>query len=261
MADRTVKAFFEATWLVDQFVAKADILVRDGRGWRVLEVKSGIHPNPEYIEDLAYTVMVATRAGLKINSAALLLIDGNYRIGHDDTTLFAEHDVSELALKIAQEFDAEWDAVAGSALAPRQPSPELIFACRSCPFFRGQCHVTEETNHILDLPRLSQSAFNSLRRQNVTRISGIPPEARLTQTQERVRSAVKTGRPVISRRNLAEFLNGVDWPAFYLDFETVKSAIPIFPTVAPHEQVVTQYSLHVCTAPGARPVEGVSAPF
>ena len=250
MDDLQVTAIFEATWLVDQCVAKADVLVRDGRGWKVIEVKSGINPKREYIDDLAYTLMVASRAGAKINSASLLLLASNYRLEHAEIDLFAEHDVFEEAIKTALAFEGKWESIPPSALAPRQPQPELIFACRKCPFFRGLCLGADETNHIFDLPHLSESAFESLKRRNVTSISDIPPKTLLTPKQERVRTAVSTGRPVTSKRDLAEFLNRVQWPAFYLDFETVKSAIPLFPSVAPHEQVVTQYSLHVCSAPG-----------
>ena len=250
MADPNVPAIFEATWLVDQFVAKADILVRQPRGWKVLEVKSGINPKSEYINDVAYTLMIASRAGVKVASAALVLLNQGYRLGADESELFAEHDVSEEAFAAAQKFEADWESVPVSALAARQPPSALIFACRGCPYFRGPCFGGEGINHILDLPRLSTKGFDTLNRLNVTRISEIPPGIELTPTQERVRTAVNSGHPVVLNPDLQSFLNQATWPAFYLDFETTKSAIPLFPTVAPHEQVVTQYSVHVCTAPG-----------
>ncbi len=42
----------------------------------------------------------------------------------------------------------------------------------------------------------------------------------------------------------------MNWPAGYLDFETFKTAVPLWPDIAPHEAIVTQYSLHVCDRPG-----------
>ena len=250
MDDPQVAAIFEATLLIDQYAARADTLVRDGKGWKVIEVKSGINPNQEYVEDLAYTLMVAAKAGTTINAASLLLLNGSYRLGQDETSLFAEHDMSEEAIKTAGAFDASWEAVPASALVPNPPQPALIFACRKCPHFREQCFGGDEKNHIFDLPGLREPLFDILNRQNVTRIADIPLETRLTPAQKRVRTAVATGRPVIAKRALAEFLSLVEWPAFYLDFETVKSAIPLFPNVGPHEQLVTQYSLHLCTTPG-----------
>ena len=250
MADPNVPAIFEATWLVDQFVAKADILVREPQGWKLLEVKSGTNPNPDYIKDVAYTLMIASRAGVKVASAALVLLNKGYRLGADESELFAERDVSVEAFATAHDFEADWVSVPLTALALRQPPSSLIFACRGCPNFRGQCFGEKGINHILDLPRLSKKGFDTLNRLNVTRISEIPQGIELTQPQERVRTAVISGHPVVLNPDLQSFLSHVTWPAFYLDFETMKSAIPLFPTVAPHEQVVTQYSVHVCTAPG-----------
>jgi hypothetical protein len=42
-------------------------------------------------------------------------------------------------------------------------------------------------------------------------------------------------------------VNAVSWPAYYLDFETVMTAIPLYPEVAPFTQIPTQYSIHKCS--------------
>jgi hypothetical protein len=41
-------------------------------------------------------------------------------------------------------------------------------------------------------------------------------------------------------------LSQVVWPAYYLDFETVMTAVPLHKEVSPYEQIVTQYSIHKC---------------
>ena len=244
--DQRVSVIFEATFLVEPFAAKADILVRSGRGWKLLEVKSGSRPSAEYVQDLAYTLMVARRAGVRIKAAGLLLLSTAFRLGMDDGQLFAEYDGTAEAQDFADTFDEVWDDVAASVLAPRQPKPELIFACRNCPYFGDPCHTEAGADHMFDLPRLSNSLFKKLTSRKVTAISQIPDDLPLTPPQERVRRAVVTGRPVVSKEDLARFLQQVEWPAYYLDFETVKSAIPLYEDVAPHEQIVTQYSVHVC---------------
>lgn len=42
----------------------------------------------------------------------------------------------------------------------------------------------------------------------------------------------------------------LSWPAFYLDFETVTTALPLYAENSPYEQIVTQYSIHQCSQPG-----------
>ena len=246
MADRKVSAIFEATFCVDGYVAKADILLRAKRGWHLLEVKSSINPSQELVEDLAYTAMVAKRAGVKIVRSSLLLLSGTYELGAPDADLFIEHDCTADVAEVITQFEQLWDSVAKTALAKKQPAPELIFACRSCQYFSTHCLGKDAENHIFELPRLSQTTFDRLALQAVTTIPDIPVGFRLTDLQDRVRKAITTGKPVIARNELAGFLDGVDWPAFYLDFETVKSSIPLYAGTRPREQVVTQYSVHVC---------------
>ena len=250
MADRKVSAIFEATFCVDGYIAKADILLRAKRGWHLLEVKSSINPSQDLIEDLAYTAMVAKRAGVKIVQASLLLLSGTYELGDPDADLFIEHDCTADVAEVITQFESLWDSVAKTALAKKQPEPQLIFACRTCEYFSTRCLGKDAENHIFELPRLSQGAFDRLAQQLVTTISEIPADFKLTDPQKRVRQAVTTGKPVIARKELAAFLDGIDWPAFYLDFETVKSSIPLYIGTTPHEQVVTQYSVHVCKKPG-----------
>jgi hypothetical protein len=250
MADQNVLAIFEAAFIAGDYVAKADILLRQKRGWHVLEVKSSLNISQELLEDLAYTVAVASRAGATIRRASLLLLSSSYQIGMNDADLFVQHDCTGAVRKIAKAFDSHWDSVAASVLAKEQPNPKLIFACKNCEFFSTHCLGKSARESIFELPRLSERTFRRLRNQGITTIPRIPARFPLTGPQRRVRRAISTGKPVSSKTKLRQFLRKVNWPAFYLDFETVKTAIPLFPCVAPHEQIPTQYSIHVCSGPG-----------
>lgn len=250
MANRKTSAIFEATFCVDGYVAKADVLVREKRGWHLLEVKSSVNPKEQLVDDLAYTTMVALRAGVKIRKASLLLLSPDYELGMDDSKLFTQHDCTDEVLKVADEFESAWDSVAKTALGKRRPNSKLIFACRQCEYFSTHCLGKDAGNHIFDLPRLSAKAFGVLSEAGVTTIHDIPDDFQLTNPQERVRQAVVTGKPVVAHKELRTFLGQMDWPAFYLDFETVKSAIPLYAGITPHEQIPTQYSIHVCHTPG-----------
>lgn len=51
----------------------------------------------------------------------------------------------------------------------------------------------------------------------------------------------------IDRKNITEFLKDFEYPLYYLDFETMTSAVPIFDNSRPYQQLVFQYSLHIQT--------------
>ena len=58
------------------------------------------------------------------------------------------------------------------------------------------------------------------------------------------------GETYIDKDNINRFLNGLSYPLYYLDFETINPAIPIYDNSRPYQQMVFQYSLHVQEKPG-----------
>src|ERR1017187_3019445 len=75
IADASIETLFEAAFTAGPLVARADILKRQDGAWHLLEVKSSFSDTnkiEELIDDLAYTVMVLRRAGLKIVRSSLV---------------------------------------------------------------------------------------------------------------------------------------------------------------------------------------------
>lgn len=250
LADPKVTVVFEAAFDLGGIVARADILVRDGGGWRLYEVKSSLNDSGELVADLAYTVMVASRAGVKLTRASLLLLSRAYRLGQPDTDLFVEADHTADVLPLAGPMSSVAATLLTVLNSATPPKPGLIRACRDCPYFREQCLGKGVEHHMLTLPRLLEDRFQALNATGITRIADIPATVKLSESQKVVREAVLAGKPLWDRTALSTLLNKVRWPAGYLDFETFKTAIPVYPDIGPHEQVVTQYSLHVCDSPG-----------
>lgn len=250
LADPAVNVVFEAAFDLGGIVARADILVRDGGGWQVHEVKSSLNDSDELVADLAYTVMVASQAGVKLTRASLLLLSRDYRLGQPDADLFVEVDHTADVLTLAASMSPYAAKLQTALNSENPPEPTLMRACRDCRYFRERCLGKGVEHHMLTLPRLHESRFQALKAEGIVRIADIPATAKLSEPQRVVREAVVGGSPVWDRTALLNLLSAVRWPAGYLDFETFKMAIPVYPRVGPHEQVVTQYSLHVCDSPG-----------
>jgi len=248
LADKRQTVIFEATSLIDGYVTRADILHRKKKGWHLVEVKSSANDKPELVDELAYTWMVMMRAGIEISSAALMLISKEYRLGMPDEALFAEVDHTDDALARVLEFANCWNDVLKQTGAKTMPKPELRLACKKCPLF-VECLGKGIKNHILEIPRLSQKKFNNLKQLGVNCIDDIPATFELTDNQAMVRACVVKKQPWVSSQ-LKEALDAIIWPAFYLDFETTMTAIPLYPEMAPYTQIPTQYSIHKCSGVG-----------
>lgn len=249
--DESVIAVFEARFVVDGYVAKADVLYREGERWHLVEVKSSLNDKPEFVDDLAYTAMVMARVGIEPATAQLLLLSRDYRLGLSAESLFAEPiDHTEAVRARVREFDSQWSVIRERIAASERPEPVLAFGCRKCTRFATDCIGQGVSDHVFDLPRISAKKFAGLQAEGLDLIADIPEDFKLTDKQAVVREAVIASQSVIDRDALRAVLTEVAWPAYYLDFETTKTAIPLYENVAPHEQLPTQYSLHVCAAPG-----------
>jgi predicted RecB family nuclease len=248
MADPRVSTLFEAAFLAGNFGARADILRREKNGWHMIEVKSSVRDKLEYMDDMAYTVMLMDRCGYEVSKVSLLLISKAFRLGLRDEDLFVEMDHTEEVLDRVEVLKPLLEGMDVLTGAPEKPKPELRLACRKCALFKT-CLGKNIPNHIFDIPRLSASKFDKLTEQGILRIEELPDEFPLTENQKRVRDGVQSNKPVVSK-DLASALEAISYPAYYLDFETFMTAIPLYPDVPPYAQIPIQYSIHICSGAG-----------
>ncbi|MFC1985647.1 DUF2779 domain-containing protein [Chloroflexota bacterium] len=260
MDDPGVSIIFEGAFLIDGFVARADILERKGKGWHLVEVKSSVNDREEFVDDMAYTAMVVDHCGLNISSVSLFLVSKDFRLGMENEALFVEIDHTEEVLVRVEEFKHFWQQVEEITRETVKPEPQLLFECRKCDLFQ-ECVGKDIENHIFDIPRLSQSKFDQLTELGIVRIEAVPDGFSLTENQTRVRDCVQSKKPFVGTI-LKSDLNSVIWPAYYLDFETVVTVMPLYPDIAPYTQIPTQYSIHKCSDVGliAGHLEYLAAP-
>ncbi len=253
--DHAVEIIFEAAFTVDGYTARADWIRRVKGGWVIGEIKSSLFnedgPKEEHLEDLAYTVMVARHAGLPVKGCELVLMNRDWRLGMPDPDLFVVTDHTAEVTPIADEFNRLWDQIAPLLLRRSKPSPHWCWECRNCEFFVDWCVGVGISDPIFQLPGLRENKFTELTAMGVTRISAIPSDFELNDAQQKAATAIRTKSPQIDAAEIRSALNSLEWPIGYLDFETLKMAVPLYPDVAPHEQLLTQYSLHLETAPGS----------
>lgn len=246
---------FEATFTWNGLVARADAIRRAGTEWDLIEVKSGKSPgeddkvNPEYVDDLAYTCMVAGGAGLRISRSLLVLINRDYRLD-GGAELFVYVDVTDEVNARAAEFEVIRGDVVQKVAADERPEPEFIFECKDCPYFATDCLGVGVSDPLFIIPRITPRKFEALKVYG--RIADIPRDADLTAIQRGIVDVMQAGKPRVNVDGL-KVLDQLKWPVRYLDFEAVMPHLPWFAETAPYETVPFQYSLHVLDAPDAEP--------
>ena len=254
MNDPNVSVIFEATFAIDGYTARADVLRRHDQGWKIGEVKSRLAKpkvEEELLDDLCYTVMVASRCGVNVTGVSLLRIDRDYRLGMPVEAMFCESDATETVNGRMAEFSACWTAARDGTESPGPPSPTPCTACGDCPYYDDQCFGRDMEYPVRNLPYLRPSRLVALLNAEMLDKGKVSGEflASLNDRQQRIVQCVKSGTPYVSPGLRAE-LEAVRWPAYYLDFETVQTGLPLYPDVAPYTQLPTQFSIHRCSAPG-----------
>jgi predicted RecB family nuclease len=251
LTDPGVPALYEGFIAFDDVLVRPDILLRTpGNRWRLIEVKSTSRVKNEHLDDLAIQAHVLTGAGLAVAATCLLHINTDYLYPGgplDLGQLFQEEDLTGEVAKRQGEIPARLTEVRQILAASTPPaiSPDdHCFAPYECPFW-AHCTEGKSDRWIYYLPG-SRRVYQDLVALGVQTIEEIPAGYPLQLIQQRVKDNVEWIGP-----GLRAALETVEYPVHHLDFETIGSAIPLYPNTRPYQPVPFQWSNHIEMANGA----------
>ena len=257
LADFSVPVLYEPAFTFQSIRTRVDVLVRgDGQEFDLIEVKSTGSAKDQHIPDVAIQMYVVEGCGVPVGRAYLMHINTGYVYqggDYDLERLFSLEDVTDKArayiTKQAPEALSQmWESLQVADTLDIETGPHCTTPYR-CPFF-GHCHADEPEHPVRELPGLRNKARERLKEAGIREIGGVPPEfSGLSYMQRRARDSVTTGRPFIGP-NLASRLAEIDFPAAFLDFETLGLAVPIYAGTSPYQMIPFQWSLHVRDSDG-----------
>jgi predicted RecB family nuclease len=252
IADAAVPAIFEAAFAFDRVLIRADILERlpslPSGGWRLAEVKSTTRVKPEHLHDLAIQAYVIAGSGLVVEEMQLVHVDTSYIRDEGQIDWPAYFDREEVTAEVRELLPAvaarvaEMHTILGMPTAPVVRPSGHCFSPYPCEFW-DRCTANKPSDWVIYLPRLRSSRFAELDGDGVESMRDIPPDFPLTPGQQRVVTAVVSGREFISDE-LPEALTALGPPASYLDFETFSPAIPCYVGTSPYQRIPFQWSMH-----------------
>jgi len=249
------KVIFQATVITDEgLLAKADIFERDGDGWNLYEVKSTTQIKDEHLMDVTFQKVAFSKAGYSIKSTNIIYLNKEYirhgKIRPDE--LFITENVDEQANKLYPDVEAmAADAVIyiNKPDEPKTCSCHLLPKSKHCPTFKHY-HPDVPDYSIYNLSRATSKTITPLVDMEILHIHDIPEDYKLSEKQHNQVVVHKLGQPLIHPDLIKEELDQLKFPQYYLDYETISTAIPLFDDCKPYQQVPFQYSLHVLREPG-----------
>lgn len=249
-----VQTIFEATFIFEQYVARVDVLEREGAGWRITEVKAtSRYKRPDHLPDVAFQAAVFVSLGHALEGVALMHLNPEYVWAGGDWNvkeLFAVEDVSadvgkawpnvlpQASAFLSMEREGAYPAVDGE---PPYFDPVVFAHCKECEF-AAHCSKRVSNDHIYFLG-LHHSKTKKLLAEGIRTIAAVPSDFAMSPSERLRFEAFSTGTPVTAP-GLKMQLDDIQYPAHLIDFETVRPDLPLFTGHSPFTLLPFQWSCH-----------------
>ncbi|MFZ3105779.1 MAG: DUF2779 domain-containing protein, partial [Candidatus Hydromicrobium sp.] len=243
------KPLFEASCSFGNVYSRADILVpADTDRWDIIEVKSSTQLKEEHIHDVSFQKYCFDKAGVKIRKCYLANINNQYiRKGDiNPGELFKKADITAEVEETFKEIEGRVEEML--LVAARKSSPEIFIGkqCNEpyiCPL-KDKCWEFLPDNHVFNLYGSKDKAAE-LYSKGIISIKDIPDGYNLNFKQKIQLECAKTDKPKIDKGEILKFINRLEYPLYFFDFETFSTAIPLYTGVKPYQRIPFQYSIHI----------------
>ena len=198
---------------------------------------------------MSYQKYVLENCGVKVTGIYLVNIDNTYVLGPeglDPAGFFNVNDLWDAAT------EAQRDTVPGTLEtaervlgSEEEPSVELAEGCLACDLF-GCCFRDLPERNVFDLYRLAKKKMVEYYHQGLVSYEDLE-EAGIIKNKTQLRQMdywLRDKGIYVEKEPLREFLSSLLYPLYFLDFETMGLAVPVYVGTRPFEQIPFQYSLH-----------------
>ena len=244
------EVIFEATACSpDGAYSRIDVLRKiTGTGnWDLIEVKQSTGIKDYHLDDIALQRYAFDGAGYDIRRSILMHLKRDYiRRGElDPQKMFLLEDCTDWALSRMAGIAAHMTFLLEIVNQPDEPSVPIGRHCRS-PFecdYMGYCWQHVPDYSVFNV--FGGAKLDGLLAAGVLDLSDLPAGFPLTERQEIDVHAYRNRSTHVDRYGIDSFLSTLKYPLYYLDYETIFPAIPLFDDSSPFQQIPFQFSLHI----------------
>ncbi len=243
---------FEATFDHAGLTVQVDVLDRSHDGVRLIEVKASTGVRDHYYDDCAIQAWTLSQCGIEPASVVLAHVnaDFEYRGDGNYTGLLTEVDVSEQVAERVAQVATLVDQTRETLDSLDEPEHPIGAHCRSphvCPFF-DHCAPDQGEFPVSGLGG-SRAHQYALMQAGYTDLRDVPEDELQTDTQQRIQAHTRAG-VTQAEPALRSFVEDLPYPRYYIDFETVGFAVPVWAETQPYQALPFQWSCHTESAAG-----------
>lgn len=247
------EVIYEAAFMHEDVYVAVDILVRGEGGWKAYEVKQNSEVKEVHLPDAAVQYYVMTQSGLVLEDIAIMHLNGDYvRQGPLELDkLFVAESVIDEVLEQQAFVQKQVPYLKSILELPEPPIRDIGTYCLrpySCDF-KAHCWKHVPSPSVFDLAEIRKKKAFKLYQGGIIRYNDITPDTPLTDHQRLQVDCHLENREHVDREALREFLGGLAYPMYFMDFETFAPGVPLYDGTRPYEKIPFQFSLHYKKTP------------
>ncbi|MBU1558069.1 DUF2779 domain-containing protein [Patescibacteria group bacterium] len=213
--------------------------------------------NELYEKDLAFQYITMKEAGVDVGNLYLRRLNPDYvRNGElDINEFFTKEYFTERVLEKEEAIHEEMEIAYDYLMQEEEPGGNC-----SCLLKGRNAHCTTFAYSNPDVPKysvhdisrigLSKRKLEDLIDSGIRDILDVPLDFKLSEKQENQLLVARKKTEILDREGIQEFLDTIEYPIAFFDYETFPSAIPRFNGYSPYNQIPFQFSVHVLDEPG-----------
>ncbi len=246
---------YEATFQFNGVIVALDILVKENDGWRAYEVKSSTSISDTYINDTSIQYYTITNSGIELKDISVIYINNQYiKQGDlDINELFNIESVLDKVKEVVPSIPNQIESFKKLISQDSVPNIDIGVHCSSpysCDFI-GHCWKHIPDYSIFNISRLNTNTKFDLYQKGIIKFDQLDLSSALLNGNQQIQVLSELEQKTyLDEPNIQNFVNNLQYPVYYLDFETMTSAVPIYDNSKPYQQLVFQYSLHIQTEKG-----------
>lgn len=251
------KVILQGRLEADNLTSIFDVLEKvDEKTFDLYEIKSSTKKKDEHIPDLAFQTIVIERSGFAVRDAYVLHVNNEYlRKGEIEPKGISKKtkvtdEVREAIPETLENIEKALKVLQNKEmpdLSPRYLNGEMGEWLDIYQGIKG--NLTQYSAY--KLAGLNPKTAAWLEDNGIEALQDVPLDGPLNERQLRQVMAMKSGEQKIDKDEIKNFLNELEFPIHFLDYETMMGVIPAFDGYRPYQQVPFQYSLHILPKPGA----------
>ena len=254
LAIKAGKPIYEATFMLNNTLIRADLMNETENGWDMYEVKSSSKIKPYHIEDASFQWHLLSKTDeITLNEAFVVTVNSDYlRDGPIDVNkLFTQTNITNKVnerLNHLPEQIKKMESVINGSKEPNIPIGDHCSKPHPCQY-KKLCWKDVNDNSVLNLYRMRSKQKFDLFDNGYKTFDDLPKDISLSETQQKQVNSYLSNESYIDTNKVSEFVNTIEYPISYFDFETFQDAVPRFDNQRPYMQMPFQFSLHTQNKP------------